>query len=153
MPRSCGSSFHIQQRERKPHIHHHGQADDLGARLKVTKWGNVLPSCDANCSPYPPQEVSSDSAVSRDQRQLSSRSTYQGSWIFQTYSKSGSSSGTSSNNGARRRCPRSLTFCMKLLGQRLSARDFDRQVAEIQIRAAILNGFTALGMPRTVAVG
>jgi hypothetical protein len=27
--------------------------------------------------------------------------------------------------------------CVKLLGQRLSARDFDRQVAEIQIRAAI----------------
>ncbi|EDZ43571.1 conserved hypothetical protein [Rhodobacteraceae bacterium HTCC2083] len=31
-------------------------------------------------------------------------------------------------------------------------RDFDRQVAEIQIHAAILNGFTALGMPKTVAV-
>lgn len=43
--------------------------------------------------------------------------------------------------------------CVKLPGQRLSARDFDRQVAEIQIRAAILNGFSALGMPRTVAVG
>ena len=43
--------------------------------------------------------------------------------------------------------------CVKLLGQRLAARDFDRQVAEIQIRAAILNGFTALGIPRTVAVG
>jgi hypothetical protein len=42
--------------------------------------------------------------------------------------------------------------CLKLLGQRLSARDFDRQVAEIQIRAAILNGFTALGIPKTVAV-
>jgi hypothetical protein len=43
--------------------------------------------------------------------------------------------------------------CVKLLGQRLSARDFDRQVVEIQIRAAILNGLTALGIPRTVAVG
>jgi hypothetical protein len=43
--------------------------------------------------------------------------------------------------------------CVKRLGQRLSARDFDRQVAEIQIRAAILNGFTALGIPKTVAVG
>jgi|TARA_B110000240_G_C13395299_1_gene408569 hypothetical protein len=43
--------------------------------------------------------------------------------------------------------------CVKLLGQRLSARDFDRQVAEIQIRAAILNGFTALGIPQTEAVG
>ena len=43
--------------------------------------------------------------------------------------------------------------CVKILGQRLSARDFDRQVAAIQIRAAILNGFTALGIPRTVAIG
>ena len=43
--------------------------------------------------------------------------------------------------------------CVKLLGQRLSARDLDRQVAEIQIRAAILNGFTALGIPQTEAVG
>ena len=43
--------------------------------------------------------------------------------------------------------------CVKLLGQRLSARDFDRQVAEIQIRAAILNGFTALDIPSTLAVG
>ena len=42
---------------------------------------------------------------------------------------------------------------MKLLGQRLSARDFERQVAEIQIRAVILNGFTALGIPHTEAVG
>jgi len=43
--------------------------------------------------------------------------------------------------------------CVKLLGQRLSARDFERQVAEIQIRAAIFNEFTALGIPETVTVG
>ena len=43
--------------------------------------------------------------------------------------------------------------CMKLLGQRLAARDFDRQVAEVQIRTAILNSFTALGIPNTVTVG
>ena len=43
--------------------------------------------------------------------------------------------------------------CVKLPGQRLAARDFDQQVAEIQIRAAILNGFTALGILRTEAVG
>jgi len=35
----------------------------------------------------------------------------------------------------------------------LSARDFDRQVAEFQIRVAVLNGFTALGIPLTDAVG
>ena len=43
--------------------------------------------------------------------------------------------------------------CVKLLGQSVSARDFDRQVTEIQIRAAILNEFTALGIPETVTVG
>jgi len=43
--------------------------------------------------------------------------------------------------------------CMKLLGQRLMARDFDRQVAEVQVRVAILNGYTALGIPITKAVG
>ena len=43
--------------------------------------------------------------------------------------------------------------CVKLLGQRLMARDFDRQVAELQVRIAILNGYTALGIPDTEAVG
>ncbi len=43
--------------------------------------------------------------------------------------------------------------CVKLLGQRLMARDFDRQVAEVQIRVAALNRFTALGIPTTVAIG
>jgi len=43
--------------------------------------------------------------------------------------------------------------CVKGLGQRLMARDFDRQVAEVQIRAAVLNRFTALGIPVTMAVG
>ena len=43
--------------------------------------------------------------------------------------------------------------CVKLLGQRLSARDFDRQVAEFQVRVAVLNGFTALGTPVTEVAG
>jgi hypothetical protein len=42
--------------------------------------------------------------------------------------------------------------CLKLLGQRLMARDFDRQVAEIQIRIAGLNRYTALGIPITKLV-
>jgi hypothetical protein len=42
--------------------------------------------------------------------------------------------------------------CVKLLGQRLMARDFDRQVAELQVRIAVLNGYTALGIPVTEAV-
>ena len=43
--------------------------------------------------------------------------------------------------------------CIKLLGQSLMARDFDRQVAELQARIAVLNGYTALGMPITEPVG
>ena len=39
--------------------------------------------------------------------------------------------------------------CMKLLGQKLMARDFDRQTAELQVRIAVLNRFTALGIPVT----
>lgn len=43
--------------------------------------------------------------------------------------------------------------CIKLLGQSLMARDFDRQVAEIQVRVAVLNRYTALGIPVTAPVG
>ncbi len=43
--------------------------------------------------------------------------------------------------------------CMKLLGQSQMARDFERQVAEIQIRVAVLNRYTALGIPITESVG
>ena len=42
---------------------------------------------------------------------------------------------------------------MKLLGQKLLSRDFDRQTAELQARIAILNRFTALGIPVTQPVG
>ena len=43
--------------------------------------------------------------------------------------------------------------CLKPLGQRLNVRDFDRQVAEFQVRVAVMNGFTAPGKPVTEAVG
>lgn len=43
--------------------------------------------------------------------------------------------------------------CVKPLGQRLSARDIDRQIAEFQVRVGMLNGLTALGIPVTKAVG
>ena len=43
--------------------------------------------------------------------------------------------------------------CIKILGQSLMARDFERQVAEIQIRVAVLNRYTALGIPVTEPVG
>lgn len=53
----------------------------------------------------------------------------------------------------RRSRVESKMHCVKLMGQSLMARDFDRQVAEIQVRIAILNRYTALGIPVTVPVG
>jgi hypothetical protein len=43
--------------------------------------------------------------------------------------------------------------CVKLIGQSLMARDFERQVAEVQIRMAVLYRYTALGIPVTEAIG
>jgi hypothetical protein len=43
--------------------------------------------------------------------------------------------------------------CFKPLGERVMALDCDRQAAELQIRAAILNRFMALGSPKTQRVG
>lgn len=49
--------------------------------------------------------------------------------------------------------PRSLVetkmHCFKLLGQRVAARTFDRQITEIKVRAAILNRFSLIGTPNT----
>jgi hypothetical protein len=42
--------------------------------------------------------------------------------------------------------------CFKRLGERVMARNFEHQVVELQIRAAILNRFTRLGTPTTVRV-
>jgi hypothetical protein len=42
--------------------------------------------------------------------------------------------------------------CLEILGQKLVSRDFDRQTAELQVRIAILNRFTALGIPITQPV-
>lgn len=57
-------------------------------------------------------------------------------------------------SGYRRRSrAETKMHCVKLLGQSLMARDFDRQVAELHIRAGGLNGYTALGIPVTELVG
>lgn len=40
----------------------------------------------------------------------------------------------------------------KRLGEKLMARTFERQLAELNIRASILNRFTELGTPQMVAV-
>lgn len=53
----------------------------------------------------------------------------------------------------RRSLVETKMHCFKRLADRVMSRDFDRQVAELQICAAILNRFTALCTPRTVRMG
>jgi hypothetical protein len=42
--------------------------------------------------------------------------------------------------------------CLKALGERIAAKDPDRQTAEIQIRIALINRFNALGTSDIVRV-
>ena len=43
-------------------------------------------------------------------------------------------------------------YCIKLLGDKLSARNFQSQVNEIHARVAVLNRFTELGRPHPQVV-
>lgn len=51
----------------------------------------------------------------------------------------------------RRSLVETKMHCFKLLDKRFMARDFERQVAEMQGRATILNRFTQFGAPMRVA--
>ena len=42
--------------------------------------------------------------------------------------------------------------CLKAFGERIAARDPDRQTAEIQLRIALMNRFSALGTAEIVHV-
>jgi len=42
--------------------------------------------------------------------------------------------------------------CLKAFGERIMARDRDRQTAQIRIRIALMNRFSALGMAEIVRV-
>ena len=53
---------------------------------------------------------------------------------------------------ARSRIPAKMR-CLKAFGERIAARDPDRQTAEIQIRVALMNRFSALGTAEIVRMG
>lgn len=53
----------------------------------------------------------------------------------------------------RRSLVETKMHCFKRLGERVMARTFERQVTELHIRVALLNRFSQLGRPHTVAVG
>ncbi len=55
-------------------------------------------------------------------------------------------------SGYHRRSLETKVGCFKLLGDRVMTRDFDRQVTELQVRAAILSQRTRLGTPHTICV-
>ena len=42
--------------------------------------------------------------------------------------------------------------CFKRLGERVTAGTFERKVAELHIRVALLNRFSQIGRPQTVLV-
>jgi len=52
----------------------------------------------------------------------------------------------------RRSLVETKMHCFKRLGERVMARTFERQVAELHVRVALLNRFTQLGRPTTVPV-
>ena len=54
--------------------------------------------------------------------------------------------------GALRRIQSRVLWMFRPVGRSIRSRDFDRQVAGLQIRAAILNRFTARGTPQTQRV-
>jgi len=52
----------------------------------------------------------------------------------------------------RRSLVETKMYCFKLIGQRVMARTFDRQITELKVRAAILNCCSQIGTPNTVRV-
>ena len=60
--------FNITERERKPNIKHHSQADDLRARFKVPEWGVFCHTERLRDHPARIKLVLSDSAVLSDFR-------------------------------------------------------------------------------------
>lgn len=90
-----------------------------------------------NAKPWKP---TSNGAIARNQAVEASR--YLGRTLWRRWS-----------GYHRRSRVETKMHCVKRLGQSLMARDFDRQVAEIQIRIAVLNRYTALGIPVTESVG
>ena len=52
----------------------------------------------------------------------------------------------------RRSLVKTKMHCFKLLGHRVAAHTFERQITELKVRASVLNRFSELGTPKTVRV-
>jgi hypothetical protein len=119
------NDIHIAMRKRKTDIHHHSEADDLRARLEVPNGGTFYHPATLIFSPCPPQQVL-----------LGQWPLAELEWIPSKKPRRD----TDALHEAAGSAPHAV-------------RDFNRQVAELQVRIAILNGYTALGVPVTKAVG
>ena len=93
------------------------------------------------------------SAKARNETVRSTRRPGRAIWRRDLEARSGGAIWRRRSGYQRRSLVETRMRCFKLLGERVMARDFDRQVAELQIRAAILNRFTALGTPQTQRAG
>ncbi len=103
----------------------------------AARWATAIIPPRKNAKPWKP---TSPGAIARNEALRPSK--YLGCAIWRRWSGS-----------HRRSRVESKMSGIKLLGRSLMARDFDRQVAELQVRIAVLNGYTALDVPVTVAVG
>lgn len=70
--------------------------------------------------------------------------------ILQAIDARGRETWKQESNYHRRSIAENMMYRLKQLGDKLYSRCFDCQVAEIQVRAAILNRFTYLGLPQSV---
>jgi len=69
-------------------------------------------------------------------------------------SNSGGRAGWKEASGYHRRSiAENMMYRLKQLGDRLFSREFERQVAENHVRAAIINPFAYLGMAKPVRAG
>jgi hypothetical protein len=113
---------------------------DIAARCPAGQWTALASRSRAKASGTPASMVVPSGASARNEALRASK--YLGRALWRRWS-----------GYHRRSRVETKMHCVKLLGQRLMARDFDRQVAELQVRIAVLSGYTALGIPVTEAVG
>ena len=110
------------------------------ARIFALDFGDLVPQAIPPRKNAKPWKTVTAGAVARNEALRASK--YLGRAIWRNWS-----------GYHRRSRVETKMHCMKLLGQRLMARDFDRQIAEVQIRIAVMNGYTALGIPVTETIG
>lgn len=163
MPRCCPSCW---TRSRRSGDRHRYRRRCLrrpkGPRRHRRPWGCGNPPTAQERQTLEARPRRGPSTLSSDQwramRLYATRScAYQGVWV-EASGDDGEGPARHRFEGSPERCHRrsraeTRMHPVKLLGQRLSARNFGRQVAQFQVRVAVLNGFSAPGTPITEVAG